>query len=155
MTTGSIQDRRQLAQEKLAAMTSQLRPERKTMMKEQKELLETILDLVSRKTEGRYWDFKIRHHENKAELIHDVLCLANAEHKGRRYLIFGVEDKSYELRSVAGSTGRKSQADMAGLFRDNASKFFQFRTGPVQSRFICRNPVLELLIQRRASNASR
>ena len=83
-------------------------------MNEHDELPATVLNLASRKTESRYWDFKLQHHENNAELIHDILCLANAEHDGQRYLIFGVEDQSYELHSITGTPGRKSQADIAG-----------------------------------------
>ena len=97
-------------------------------MSGQDNLLATITELVEMKTEGTHWDFKLQHHANNAELIHDILCLANAEHEGLRYLIFGVEDKTYTLHSIDGSTGRKSQADIAGLFRDNAHKFFQSRT---------------------------
>ena len=100
-------------------------------MNEHDELLATVLNLASRKTDSRYWDFKLQHHENNAELIHDILCLANAEHDGERYLIFGVEDQSYELHSITGTPGRKSQADIAGLLRDNARKFFQSKTPDV------------------------
>ena len=100
-------------------------------MSKNDELLATVLDLVSRKAEGRYWDFKLLHHGNKAELIHDILCLANAEHEGRRYLIFGVQDRSYDLRSIAGTEGRRSQADIADLLRANAHKFSESRTPDV------------------------
>ena len=46
---------------------------------------ETVQDLIDRRTEGTSGDFKRPHHENSAELIHDVLCLANAGHDGDRY----------------------------------------------------------------------
>ena len=41
--------------------------------------------LVARRSEGTYWDFKRCHHTNNADLIHDVLCLANAKHSGSRF----------------------------------------------------------------------
>ena len=100
-------------------------------MTEQPTLRETILSLIHRKTEGPYWDFKLQHHENNADLIHDVLCLANADHPGPRFLIFGVDDQSFALHSVANTPGRKTQADIVSLFRDNANKFFQSRTPAV------------------------
>ena len=100
-------------------------------MTEQHTLLETILSLIRRRTEGPNWDFKLQHHENSADLIHDVLCLANADHTGPRYLIFGVNDQSFELHSIDNTPGRKTQADIVSLFRDNASKFFQSRTPTV------------------------
>lgn len=59
-----------------------------------KQLNENIEMLIASKKEGTYWDFKEIPHENKADLLHDILCLANAKHKGDRYLIFGVSDPS-------------------------------------------------------------
>ena len=97
-------------------------------MTEQHTLLATILSLIGRRTEGPHWDFKLQHHGNNAELIHDVLCLANVDYAGPRYLVFGVFDQSFELHSIANTPNRKSQTDIVGLFRDNASKFFQSRT---------------------------
>ena len=54
-----------------------------------------LKDLIARGGEGVYWDFKRKHHTNKGDLIHDVLCLANAEHAGPRFLIFGVDDANF------------------------------------------------------------
>ena len=90
-------------------------------------LAETIKSLIARSSEGNYWDFKLQHHTAKGDLVHDVLCLANAEHVGTRFLIFGVDDSDYSLCDIKGSHGRRTQADIAGLFRDNAGKFFQSR----------------------------
>ena len=96
-------------------------------MTKQDDLFETILTLINRKAEGTYWDFKREHHKSKSDLIHDVLCLANAEHTGDRFLIFGVDNEAFSLHPINEDTGRRSQADLAGLFRDNARKFFQSR----------------------------
>ncbi len=90
-------------------------------------LLETVRNLVQRGMEGTHWDFKCQHHENKADLIHDVLCLANADHVGDRFLIFGIHDGTLAVHSVDNTPNRRRQADIAGLFRDNSSKFFQSR----------------------------
>ena len=96
-------------------------------MTEQQSLLETILSLIGRRTEGPYWDFKLQHHNENANLIHDVLCLANADHTGPRYLIFGVDDQSFALHSISGTPGRNTQSDIVSLFRDNSNKFFESR----------------------------
>ena len=88
-------------------------------------LLETVASLIARRSEGTYWDFKRCHHARKADLIHDILCLANAKHLGRRYLIFGVDSADFSLHSISNDPGRRTQANIADLFRDNASKFFQ------------------------------
>ena len=97
-------------------------------MTEHHTLLETILSLIRRRTEGPHWDFKLQHHDKNAELIHDVLCLANADHAGPRYLIFGVDNQSFAIHSITNTAGRKTQSDIVSLFRDNANKFFESRT---------------------------
>ena len=56
------------------------------------KLVQIVQDLIYIGTEGVYWDFKLKHHLKKEVLIHDVLCLAKAEHDGARFLILGVED---------------------------------------------------------------
>ena len=92
----------------------------------QDDLVAIVSTLINRKTEGTYWDFKRKHHKDTADLIHDVLCLANAKHTGDRFLIFGVDDE-FSLHSIDKDAGRRTQADLVGLFRDNANKFFQSR----------------------------
>lgn len=96
-------------------------------MTKKESLLAEIEALVARRSEGAYWDFKRCHHKNKADLIHDVICLANAKHDGRRFLIFGVDDSDFSLHNIGGDHGRRKQADIAAIFRSNASKFFQSR----------------------------
>lgn len=86
-----------------------------------------VRDLVARGSEGVYWDFKLKHHARTEDLVHDVLCLANAEHDGPRFLVFGVEDGGGSVRTIEDDDGRRTQAEIAGLFRDNAGKFFESR----------------------------
>ena len=97
----------------------------------QPALLETVLSFIHTRTEGAHWDFKLHHHENNADLIHDILCLANADCAGPRYLIFGVDNQSFVLHPIANTPGRKNQADIVSLLRDNANKFFQSRSPEV------------------------
>ena len=94
---------------------------------DQQTLGRTVADLIGRRGEGVYWDFKVEHHTDKWKLVHDVLCLANAEHDGPRFLVFGVNDEDFSVRSIEQDSGRRTQADIATLFRDNARKFFQSR----------------------------
>ena len=96
-------------------------------MTTQDTLQETVATLLDRRAEGTYWDFKRSHHQNKADLVHDVLCLANAKHHGSRFLIFGIDDGDFSLHSISSDTNRRTQAGMADLFRGNADKFFQSR----------------------------
>ena len=97
----------------------------------QSALLETVLSLIDRRMEGPHSDFKLHHHANNADLIHDILCLANADHAGPRYLIYGVDNLSNILHSISNTPYRKSQTDIVSLLRDNAHKFFQSRTPEV------------------------
>ncbi len=40
-------------------------------------LPEVVSGLADLKSEGTYWDFKREWHGNKAELLHDIICMAN------------------------------------------------------------------------------
>lgn len=86
------------------------------------EMTDIIERLIDQRTEGVYWDYKEQHHTCKYDLVHDMLCLANAKHQGPRYLIFEVSDSGV-VRSIRKDRGRRTQADVADLFRSNASKF--------------------------------
>lgn len=83
-------------------------------------LKETIRNLIDSKREGNYWDFKQEPHSNKASLLHDIICLANAEHKGKRYLIYGVQDPDEGADIIGLSDGqenRKRQANFIDFLR--------------------------------------
>lgn len=40
-------------------------------------LPELVADLANLKREGPHWDFKREWHGNKADLLHDIICMAN------------------------------------------------------------------------------
>ena len=86
-----------------------------------------VRSLVARQTEGQHWDFKREHYKAPSDLIHDVLCLANTEHKGPRYLIFGVASNGKDLHDQAVADGRGTLENITSLFADNRDKFFQSR----------------------------
>ena len=79
-----------------------------------------ISELVCQKRESTYWDFKEKHHSTKVDLLHDVLCLANCDHIGSRYLIFGVSDGSWK---VIGVDEYKSQQYFLDFFHNLARSF--------------------------------
>ena len=109
-----------------SGLTRYHRPQLATVISDH-ALAQIVRDLIGRRSEGVYWDFKLKHHANTGDLVHDVLCLANAEHKGPRFLVFGVEDGGVSVRTIKDDDRRRTQADIAGLFRDNARKFFESR----------------------------
>ncbi|UII55669.1 ATP-binding protein [Cytobacillus spongiae] len=53
---------------------------------------EKIYKLISKKTEGEYWDFKQEWHKDNERLLHDILCFANTVHDMDCYIIIGVSD---------------------------------------------------------------
>ena len=59
------------------------------------ELVEEIQNLISLKTEGDYWDFKEMWHDNKASLLHDIICMANNQVGRDSYIIIGISAVSY------------------------------------------------------------
>ena len=116
-------------------------------MTKQNSLQETVATLLDRQAEGTYWDFKRFHHQSKADLVHDVLCLANAKHHGNRFLIFGIDDENFSLHSINSDTNRRTQAGMADLFRGNADKFFQSRFPEFYLKEIAiRGELLDILV---------
>jgi hypothetical protein len=80
--------------------------------------LEEIITLIQSKREGDFWDFKEKHHENNASLLHDILCLANSLTKTNKYLIYGISDPAEGCEIIGvNSEDRKSQADMIDFIR--------------------------------------
>ncbi|TOM80200.1 ATP-binding protein, partial [Vibrio parahaemolyticus] len=79
--------------------------------------MEKLLDnLLSSKSEGLWWDFKQKFHDNLFDLLHDITCLANVIHDGDRFLIFGISD-DFEVVGLDSEECRFSQADVIGYLR--------------------------------------
>ena len=64
-----------------------------------------IVELINSKKEESYYDFKQQWHSEKkdADLLHDILCLANNINNVDAYLIVGIND-AYDLSELV--TGR-------------------------------------------------
>lgn len=77
-------------------------------------LEETISRLISLKSEGPYWDFKLVHHKEAGELLFDILCLSNSLVESDRYIIFGIEPTTYEVVGTQEPKPR-TQADIISL----------------------------------------
>lgn len=77
---------------------------------------ETLLRRLLLEDESDYFDFKQQWHVNNAELVHDILCLANSlSDKKDRFLIFGVTDKTHEIIGVGAN--RKTEEDVLHLLQ--------------------------------------
>lgn len=53
-----------------------------------------IFELINLKQEGEYWDFKRQWHENKADLLHDIICMANNLSDNDGYIIIGIDEEN-------------------------------------------------------------
>lgn len=80
------------------------------------ELILIIKNLINKRKEGAYWDFKREWHKNNADLIRDLISLANTtNYKGDRYLIFGIDDTNFEIHNLTDDSNRKNQAQLLDL----------------------------------------
>ncbi|MGZ3781525.1 MAG: AlbA family DNA-binding domain-containing protein [Pseudobdellovibrionaceae bacterium] len=76
---------------------------------------EELISRIILSGESEFVDFKRDVHTNKADLIHDIICLSNSEYSGERYLVFGVDD----CHKVVGLQGiRRTQAQIIDLMRN-------------------------------------
>lgn len=85
------------------------------------ELLAEIQRLIALETEGDYWDFKEMWHDNKASLLHDIICMANNQVGRDAYIIIGISDsKSPDGVKVKGvpETDRRDQQQLIGFLRN-------------------------------------
>ena len=74
-------------------------------------LRKEILELISLKQEGGYWDFKREwyHQDKKDDLLHDIICMANNQENRDAYIIIGVdEENNYSVRDVSNDENRKN-----------------------------------------------
>lgn len=71
---------------------------------------DVVLSLSKLKIEGQYWDFKRQWPENKAELLHDIICLANNADGETGLLIIGIDENSgYDIYDInLHAEGRKN-----------------------------------------------
>lgn len=88
---------------------------------DQQDLFYEIRQLIELSAEGEYWDFKQQWHSNNAELLHDIICMANNLVNRDAYIIVGVADsKSVQGVSVLGvpDEHRKSQQNLIDFLRE-------------------------------------
>ena len=85
------------------------------------KLREEILELISLKQEGGYWDFKREwyHTDKKGDLLHDIICMANNQENRDAYIIIGVdEENNYSVRDVSNDGNRKNTQKIVDFLKD-------------------------------------
>jgi hypothetical protein len=81
------------------------------------EFLESEVEiLIASKREGDYWDFKEKYQTKKADLLHDIICMANNRADKDGYIIFGVSD-SYEVKGIENDENRKNQQNIIDFLK--------------------------------------
>lgn len=79
-----------------------------------------IKNLISTRREDDWWDFKREHHHNKADLVHDIICMANNRPRRDSYIIFGVENDTYNVIGVENNEKRRNQQCITDLLKNIA-----------------------------------
>lgn len=82
------------------------------------KLTNEIKYLISTKREDDWWDFKREHHHDKAELVHDILCMANNRPRRDSYIIFGVADDDFSITGVENDLYRRNQQGITDILRN-------------------------------------
>lgn len=72
------------------------------------------IDIFNQK-ECEYFDKKLIHHFDKADMLHDILCLANSEAPCNRFLVFGIDDGGKSVGIEVDNGRRKSNQFMNWL----------------------------------------
>lgn len=81
------------------------------------ELTALVVELLATKREYDWWDFKQIHQHDKAELVHDIICMANNRPRRDSYIIFGMEDKTLQIIGVESDTNRRNQQGITDILR--------------------------------------
>ncbi len=86
------------------------------------ELKRIVESFVNKASEGGYWDFKQSWHSNNADLLKDIICMANNTTVDMQdgYIIFGIEDSLFNIIGVSEDSNRKNQENIIGFLSSQA-----------------------------------
>ncbi|RBP58448.1 putative DNA-binding protein [Alkalibaculum bacchi] len=81
------------------------------------ELKYIVESLINKASEGSYWDFKQNWYSNNADLLKDIICMANNTTIEMQdgYIIFGIEDGTFDIIGVSEDNNRKNQENIVGF----------------------------------------
>ena len=78
-----------------------------------------VRQLIGLQQEGEYWDFKKEWHQNKADLLHDIICMANNLSNQDGLIIIGVdEENDYSICDVINDPNRRKTQDIVSFLRE-------------------------------------
>lgn len=79
-----------------------------------------IIELIEKKQEGPYWDFKRQWYEKekRGNMLHDIISMANNTCNRDAYIIIGVdEENDYALVDVSDDINRKNTQNLVDFLR--------------------------------------
>ncbi len=81
------------------------------------ELKRIIESFINKASEGSNWDFKQSWHINNADLLKDIICMANNTTINMLdgYIILGVEDKTFKVTGISEDGNRKNLENLIGF----------------------------------------
>lgn len=83
------------------------------------EFEQVIIDLITLKQEGGYWDFKREWYHANSDLLHDIICMANNLESRDAYIIIGIDEESdYAVVDVAKDEYRKNTQQIVDFLRN-------------------------------------
>lgn len=84
-----------------------------------------ITELIEKKQEGSYWDFKKQWYKTdenakkSEDLLHDIICMANNLTNNNGYIIIGVnEDEDYRINDISEDPNRKNTQKLVDFLKD-------------------------------------
>lgn len=101
------------------------------------KLAECISQLIVTGREDDWWDFKECHHEDKAALLHDIICMANSRSTRDGLIIFGIHDKTMEVVGCENDLHRRNQQQIVDFL--HSVKF----AGQIRPRVEVRTIILQ------------
>lgn len=111
------------------------------------ELVKIIESFITSASEGPNWDFKQVWYHNNADMLKDILCMANNATQDMRdgYIIIGVEDKTYNIIGVAEDKQRKNKENIIGFLSEQSWSAEEIPMIDVQTVTI-RNKEIDVII---------
>ena len=115
------------------------------------ELESKVRHLLELKQEGTWWDFKKEWYSNtpekKADLLHDIICMANNVSGKNGLIIIGVENSTYNLVGVSNDPNSKTTQNLVDFLRDKKFNGDVYPTVWVETIFLKTTPLDIILIQ--------
>ena len=88
---------------------------------QKRTLKNTISELISLRQEGGYWDFKKQWYgnNNKTDLLHDIICMANNLENCDAYIVIGVdEENDYSIVDTKNDANRRNTQNIVDFLKD-------------------------------------